>query len=168
MHGIGNAKDAQTILEWILESPEGDCHPRRVESEDAPGGWKYIGHGTFRSVWRSPEGVCYKVDHPTCRRGQCEDEIRALRSAWEDRLPIEGVRLPRFEGFAIPCGPRVHPIVAIELIEGVTLWEYDGDDYDHFQALRRTVCHLWDMGDMHDENCMVEFSTGKLVPVDFG
>lgn len=165
MHSIGNFHDAQTILHWVRSHPSRYGRPTCVTEESAPEGWSYLGRGSFRSVWLSPEGVAYKVGHEGYRENQCSDEIANLRSAWADPRSVpDGCRLPRFEGFDVD-GDLV---VAIEKISGMVLDEYHGEEQSKYYKLMRTVEKVFRLWDMHSENCMVEDGTGYLVPVDFG
>lgn len=163
MHGIGNFHDAQTILQWVQAHRLEDrwTKPSCVFDKSAPLGWEFVGAGSDRSVWRSPEGVGYKVQHYGC--GQCVGEIEKLKEVWGEG-PIDGVRLPQFESYEV--GDET--VVAIELIDGLTLGDYRGPDQTGFYDLMNRVEREYRLWDMHEENCMVEISTGKLVPVDFG
>lgn len=164
MHNIGNEHDARTILEWVRRHPsEGWRMPTCVLDGVAPNGWEYVGRGSFRSVWRSPEGVAYKVGHRSEPNwNQCLDEIANLKKAWSHGA-IEGVRLPRFNSFEVDG----EVIVALELIEGKRLCDYEGYDRRALAALARDVEEEYGLGDMHDQNCIVD-GDGLLVPIDFG
>lgn len=162
MHNIGNEHDAQTILHWVRDHSSEYGLPSCVEQESAPYQWEFIGHGSFRSVWLSPEGVAYKVDHSSGRwDGQCREEIDNLKKAWEKGV-IDGTRLPKFSEYGF--GGEV--VVAIELIKGSTLGRYSGDSRDYY-SLMREVEYRYDLCDIHVENVMVD-EEGLLVPIDFG
>lgn len=165
MHSIGNERDAQTILSWVRSHSGEYGVPSCVESNEAPEGWKYVGMGSFRSVWCSPEGVAYKVEHSTTGWSyQSAHEVGNLKFAWEKDMPY-GCRLPRFEEFLVDD----ETVVAMELIKGVRLYDYGktdgpfGDYYDMMELIERRLR----LTDMHDENVMVD-EDGYLVPVDFG
>ena len=134
MHSIGNESDAQTILRWVRSHSGEYGIPSCVEHNEAPEGWKYVGHGSFRSVWCSPEGVAYKVEHGTSGWSyQSETEVDNLKFAWEKGAP-EGCRLPRFDEFVVDdtC------VVAMELISGARLYDYgktDGPFGDYYKLL---------------------------------
>lgn len=167
MHNIGNAHDARTILEWVRDhDTEDSWRPSCVEDRKAPEGWEYVGAGSARSVWRSPEGVGYKVSH-RLGYGQCAGEIRKLKEVWE-KGAIPGVGLPLFSSFTLD----EEIVVAIELIDGVRLIDYhtqtSNDEAEKYYILMHKVETTYSLWDMHDENCVVEKSTGNLVPVDFG
>lgn len=163
MHNIGNPHDARTILEWVRSHPaEGWRIPACVMDEHAPEGWEYVGRGSYRSVWRSPEGVAYKVGHQDSRWNQCLDEITNLKAAWE-RGAIDGVRLPRFNSFEIDG----ELVVALELIEGERLCDYGGLNYRELASLIGDIEDEYGLSDMHDQNCIVD-TDGLLVPIDFG
>lgn len=163
---IGNASDAREILEWVRGSPERYSVPRCVAEKSAPEGWEYVGHGSFRSVWRSPEGVAYKVEHFGDYDSQNGDEVMNLASAWESGTP-EGCRLPKFAEFRVSG----EIVVAIELIIGETLSNYcytSGRRNDDLYERLHLCESRYGLGDLHDENVIVEADTGILVPVDFG
>lgn len=164
MHSIGNHRDAQTILDWVRSHPEQYGKPTCVDEEYAPDGWEFVGSGSFRSVWLSPEGVAYKVEHSRTYQRQSEAEIESLQRAWGGGEPPRGCRLPKFQSYSI-AGEF---IVAVELIRGSTLYRYKGPMdrvglYDAMQ-LCETRYHL---RDLHDENVVVD-ENGILVPVDWG
>jgi hypothetical protein len=163
MHSIGSERDAQTILEWVSSHRERYDAPTCTYSETAPEGWKYLGKGSFRSVWLSPEGVAYKVSHSV--EGWCsqqEEELVNLTRAW-GRAPLDGCRLPQFHGYEVSG----EIVVAIEAINGVRLWDYKGADRGALYDLMDAIEKEYRLIDMHDENVMVDES-GYLVPVDFG
>lgn len=163
MHSIGNEHDAQTILFWVRSHSGKWGTPLCVETKQAPDGWEYVGKGSFRSVWRSPDGVAYKVTHS---KGdyQSSNEVTALERAWEKGAP-EGCRLPKFSSYY----PDNEIVVAVELIEGDVLCHHHtssgpyGDYYDLLEEIEK----WFRLTDMHDENAIVD-SEGLLVPVDFG
>lgn len=164
MHSIGNEKDAQTILEWVIPHREKYDAPRCTYSGSAPKGWRFLGKGSFRSVWLSPEGVAYKVDHyrdAWCN--QSERELINLTRAWLRERTVKGCRLPKFHGYEF--GGEV--VVAIEAINGVRLWDYKGADRGILYDLMSDIENEYRLTDMHDENVMVD-EDGYLVPVDFG
>jgi hypothetical protein len=165
MHSIGNFHDAQTILHWVRSHPMKYGRPTCVMDEVAPDGWEFLGRGSYRSVWLSPEGVAYKVGHEHYNGNQCLDEISNLKNAWaEPRRVPDGCRLPRFEGFSV----NGDLVVAIEKINGVVLDSYRGVDREKYREIAQAVERAFRLWDMHGENCMVEDGTGHLVPVDFG
>lgn len=164
MHSIGNERDARTILEWVIPHREKYDAPRCAYSESAPEGWEFLGKGSFRSVWLSPEGVAYKVDHQTDRwSDQSSQELVNLTRAWLRERTIEGCRLPKFHGYEF--GGEV--VVAIEAIKGSRLYDYDGPGRDQLYDLLSDIEDAYRLTDMHDENVMVD-EDGYLVPVDFG
>lgn len=165
MHGIGNKTDAEIIYSWVLGLREERNWPDYAKDGAAPDGWKYIASGSFRSVWLSPEGVAYKVEHD--ERGgysrQSANEIENLKIAWERGVP-EGCRLPRFDDFRL----KGEVVVAIEYITGDTLYRYSGpkDTGDLYGLMHKFEKELR-LCDMHDENVIVD-ADGLLVPVDLG
>lgn len=169
---IGNSRDAETILRWVRSFDSRYGMPECVETEQAPEGWEFVGHGSFRSVWKSPEGVAYKVNHNEwdC---QSEAEGRNLACAWREGA-LEGCRLPRFDLFVIDINDDTEYVIAIELIHGTLLYHYSygnfGREVSRDELYERLgACEaLYGLGDLHDENVVVEADTGLLVPVDFG
>jgi len=163
MHSIGNERDAQTILRWVRSHPAQYGLPACVLHGIAPEGWEYVGRGSFRSVWRSPEGVAYKVEHRE-EAYQSAEEIYNLDRAWKREVP-KGCRLPRFSAYH----PDEDIVVAVELISGETLHdhgEYGGPFGDYYDLLAQLEDKLG-LQDLHDENAMVD-ENGYLVPVDLG
>jgi hypothetical protein len=163
MQGIGNAEDARLIREWVRGSDSLYGMPEVVEQGHAPEGWSYVGSGMCRSVWRSPEGVAYKVCHSAIHDSQQISEAANLQVAWTKEAP-EGCRLPRFNSFDI----NDEIIVAMELIKGRRLRDSHPNKRGHFYEVMRDVTDVFRLRDMHDENVIVEEGTELLVPVDFG
>lgn len=163
MHGIGNEQDARTIVEWLRSDRSDYGLPSRAAQGKAPEGWEYLGRGSFRSVWRSPEGVAYKVNHSTYD-AQSVRELENLRRAWLKKTP-KGCRIPRFEEYRV--GKEV--VVAMEVIKGVTLYaKYGYPGYlEHKREEYHSISNVYRLSDMHEENVM-EDEDGLLVPVDFG
>lgn len=164
MHGIGNEQDAQTILRWVRDSEDRYGMPTRAMKGEAPEGWEYVGRGSYRSVWLSPDGVAYKVDHDRSWSCQSETEAMNLKIAWEKGVP-EGCRLPRFDRFEI--GNDF--IVAMELIRGDLLYDHHTEvgPFGSYHTLLRKIERKFRLCDMHDRNAIVD-EDGYLVPVDFG
>jgi len=158
MHAIGSEADARFILEWVKRS-----RGEYGVSAEAPEGWEYIGRGSFRSVWRSPEGVAYKVNHHD-RDSQSLSEIQNLRQAWRKKAP-KGCRLPRFAEYR----PAGEVVVAMEVIKGKTLLaKYGYPGYlNHHRDEYRSIGSAYGLSDMHEGNVMID-EDGLLVPVDFG
>lgn len=164
MHSIGNERDARVILDWVIPHRQKYDVPRCARSETAPEGWRFLGKGSFRSVWLSPEGVAYKVDHQRDRWcDQSERELVNLTRAWGRGHTIEGCRLPKFHGYKFDG----EIVVAIEAIKGSRLNDYEGFDRGQLYDLMNDIENEYRLSDMHDENVMVD-EDGYLVPVDFG
>lgn len=172
-NSIGNSRDAGMILRWVRSFSIRYGMPECVEREIAPEGWEFVGHGSFRSVWKSPEGVAYKVNHDE-GDWQSESEGRNLACAWREGTP-EGCRLPRFDLFEIDYDGDTEYVIAIELIHGTLLYNYSNGSFGYREVSRDELYErlgacaaLYGLGDLHDENVVVEADTGLLVPVDFG
>lgn len=162
MHNIGNITEAGEILSWVRRYSHEYGIPDCVRSESAPEGWAYVGHGSFRSVWRSPSGVAYKVNH-TVEDCQNRDEVENLMEAWVRGVP-EGCRLPRFDLFEVD----EESVVAVELIRGKVLRDCrDRASWDVLVSLLRQVERKFDLCDLHTDNAIVD-EDGLLVVVDFG
>lgn len=163
MDTIGNARDARFILDWVNPSGLEYGRPRVVSQGFAPLGWRYLGSGSFRSVWRSPDGVAYKVQHGV-RLGSNgnEQEYENLLKAQRCELP-DGVRLP--SGFLYYYGERT--VMAMEVIEGVTLDGYEGHLRCIMYDLLSQCEHILKLWDLHDQNAMVD-EDEILVLVDLG
>jgi len=163
MHSIGNESDAHLILEWVRSYPREYGRPVCVVRGEAPEGWEYIGRGSFRSVWKSPEGVAYKVGHYQ-DEDQSTEEVYNLRQAWREGAP-KGCRLPQFSAY-YPDGDIV---IAIELVEGETLDSHGGSSgpFGDYYDLLNECEDRFHLGDLHGENAIVD-KDGYLVPIDFG
>lgn len=164
MHNIGNEGDAQEILSWVRDSGDRYDIPVCVYDGSAPEGWKYVGKGMARSVWLSPEGVAYKVEHYHKEHsgGQSGAEVTLLARAWK-RTPPAMCRLPKFSSFSV--GKEI--VIAIEYIDGPMLCQYRGPNEHELSQLLEDLEEAFGLLDMHDENCVVD-KDGYLVPVDFG
>jgi RIO-like serine/threonine protein kinase len=159
---VGNAHDAALIYRWLYESEREYGRSQRVWDAKAPDGWEFLGSGSFRSVWRSPEGVAYKVQHTSRTSQSNEGEYRTLQEARLCKLP-ERVRLPLASLFEVDnCF-----VIAMELIRGPRLYDYQGADQSDLMEILYEVEVTLEMGDLHSENAMVD-EDGMLVPVDFG
>lgn len=165
MHDIGNYHDAQTILHWVRGHGQEYGTPSCIEHKEAPLGWKFIASGSARSVWRSPEGVAYKVVHDARWGSQNTSEVDHLKEAWSRKVP-EGCRLPKFSSFDV--GDEL--VVVMEAVNGPRLYdyvtEYGNSEDDYYD--RMNLCETrFGLIDMHDENVVID-EDGLLVPVDFG
>lgn len=172
METVGNAEDARFIHEWHERRFDGGFEAYAKES-DAPKGWKFLGAGKYRSVWRSPEGVAYKVEHNPYRGyGQTNsEEYDKVRFAWSCD-PLADVRLPRVELYSLRDDVDV---IAMECISGKTVSDQWGDRYwlipQYVEDVIEEMCHAYGLHDLHSGNVMVtEHEEGQyeLTPVDFG
>lgn len=167
MDTIGNAADAQLILEWVRDSRVHYGKPDVVSDEQAPEGWKYVSYGSFRSVWASPEGVAYKVTHTTHSSQSNSEEYDNLVAVRDCKLPMSA-RLPKAELFELQYGAEDEEVIAMELIHGVILLRYRGPrESEYYEILR--ICEIkLELSDLHDENVVIDEITGDLVVVDLG
>lgn len=167
MHGIGNISDASLIRNWVRSSPKKNnwSRPDCVYQSHAPEGWEYLGSGSFRSVWLSPEGVAYKVLHSEGDYdNQQQGELDRLASAWNTELP-DRCRVPKFQSYTLDG----EIITAVERINGRVLEDLYGDvDYDEYVTIKSIASRKLGLYDTHNENCMVDEDTKELVLVDLG
>lgn len=167
MDPVGTLEEAQLILDWVEDGGEGIYNrPEVVEANHAPEGWKYLGSGSFRSVWRSPSGVAYKVMHGQGYGSNGnQEEYENLREAWKKahELPC-GVRLPK--GFLYSPGDKT--VMAMEVVKGKTLGDYYGHGRDEFYTLLGICGDKLRLWDMHGDNAMVSEDDHRLVLVDLG
>lgn len=172
MNVLGNSQDAKLIYQWVHgQRDKRDPYAYSRGSMGAPEGWEFLGYGSFRSAWRSPEGVCYKVEHYYSGWANDSDNSKEYKnwSRWsrECILP-ERVRLPDLTYFE--NGGK--PVIAMECVKGVTLtaWRRRPGNEGGYEAYRKLMFKAEDemdgMCDMHGENVMVEEETGDLVVVD--
>ena len=166
MSTIGNYEDARFILEYVRVSPTWEGKPLVAANGDAPFGWGYVGSGSFRSVWRSPEGVAYKVQHRLDGWQGNGEEYQNLQSAVGCDLP-DDVRLPEADLYEIDVKGGTEHVIAMELIHGDLLDYYDGDNCQALHDTLRRCESILGLGDLHGENAVVDDS-GVLVIVDFG
>lgn len=160
---IGSREDADLIRDWVYSSGERGGRPRAVWDGEAPEGWDYIGSGSFRSVWRSPDGIAYKVQHSVRSSQSNEEEYNNLERARSCDLP----GLARLPSAALFDFGDVS-IIAMELIDGPRLSNYYGPDREEFyEAVAHCETRLR-LVDLHDENCVVDIHSGKVVIVDLG
>lgn len=174
---LGNSQDARLIYSWVHESKK-DPYAMGRGSQGAPEGWKFLGYGSFRSAWLSPDGVVYKVEHYYPTYGGPDftsDNSKEYRNwlLWRKcELPAR-VRLP--EVTLYENGGK--PVIAMECVRGDVLRKWRGVDiynpnswstaFKFYQKLMHAAEDALDgMSDMHDENCMVDDETGELVIVD--
>lgn len=163
MHGIGSFERAAEIHEWVSSSRVRYDLPRRVLSGGAPAGWRFVGRGCFRSVWLSPEGVAYKVEHTADYALQGEREVENLEAAWSKGAPPEGCRLPKFHSYRIDD----ELVIAVEMISGTVLYEYEGPRRAYLYECLVKCQGAYKLRDLHDENAVVD-EDGTLVVVDWG
>lgn len=159
---VGNAEEARFIHQWVRSMVGEGFAPSRGVTDNPPEGWDFLGVGSFRSTWRSPTGVAYKVQHSSESHQGNELEYRvAVRLMSAE--PLEGVRFPACSLFPVIDGEDV---IAMECVKGVTLCEFDhwsrGDLYGRMYSAESH----YGLRDIHDENVMVEVDTGTLVIVD--
>lgn len=170
---IGNETDARLIRDFVRANMDFDGwfdRPSASAKKNPPEGWSYLGGGSYRSTWRSPDGVAYKVQHRPRSYQTNEEEYRNSLEA-EERLecePIEGIRVPRCSFY--PLDDRIDGIIAMECVNGVTVndkWAYSGVPLSVRGRIQdaESVLGLWDL---HYDNVMVAGSEDDLVIVDLG
>lgn len=167
MEEVGNSADAAFIHDWVIE--ERGIRTRTTErmQKNPPEGWSFLGEGAYRSTWRSPDGVAYKVQHQYDGYGQDnEGEYSKLRQAWECE-PLKGVRLPKGSLYTLP---NDHSVMAMECVAGKTVsarWDY-WNTPEHVSDLMEEIGDRYSLFDVHSENVMYDDETEEVVPVDFG
>ena len=165
MEILGNAQDARLISDFIRAVPE-----RKYGNKGAPNGWEFLGYGSFRSAWRSPDGVCYKVEHYySDYESDNGCEYQNWRKWCKYELP-EGVRIPSLTYYE----NNGRPVVAMECVKGRTLSQWASDNclpfndgtYLEYRSLMREAGRVVGSADMHVENVMIDEDTQDLVIVD--
>jgi len=165
---IGNEADARLIRDWVRAWYGEEKYPRTTQHmrSDPPEGWTYLGEGSFRSVWLSPDGVAYKVQHRPDSVQSNEGEYQALERARDREAPV-GSRLPACSFY--PLGFSGNGVLAMERIVGKTVYAlYSWDQPKEITDLMWQIECAYNLCDMHSENVMIEESTKVLIPVDFG
>jgi hypothetical protein len=165
---IGNETDARFIHDWLLarhnegESLYTTAHIRH----NPPEGWTYLGEGSYRSVWESPEGVAYKVQHHRTSFQSNEKEYECLVDAHAQE-GVVGTRLPACSFY--PLSEGADGVLAMECVKGQTVYErYSWDTPLDIAELMIDIERAYGLRDMHSENVMIEEETKLLIPVDFG
>lgn len=161
---LGNAKDAEFIHNWYHEVPYGQA--------GAPEGWKYLGSGSFRSAYLSPDGVVYKVQKdigPWCGYQTNEGEWETWKRLYLGCKMPKHSRLPKLTYF--PISEKVG-VIAIERLKGK--YTYYGQFKDEAGVPRywSDVCDAirttTKLGDLHGNNLMIDEERNLLVPTDLG
>lgn len=159
---LGNEQDARLIRDFVLTDQQ-RAHGRM----GCPDGWQFLGHGSYRSVWLSPEGVCYKVEHEY--HPYSSDNAKEYRN-WRDWtrnciLP-EGTRIPNLTYYELSG----RPVIAMERVNGETLFDakyfIPEEEIARFRDLMYELEEELGSLDIHDENVMVDYGTMELVIVD--
>ena len=93
---VGNQEEAKFIHDWWWENPYGRL-------SQAPGGWEYLGEGSFRAAYLAPSGVVYKVQkgRPSSRYQTNKGEYEAWRKLYFGRKMPAHSRLPKLGYFPI-------------------------------------------------------------------
>lgn len=164
MDKIGNAMDARLIRnvfnDYQTSSEVNACTP---ESCPLPDGWSYVSSGAFRSVFRSPDGVGYKVERKRHKRDSSDNlrEYNASIRIRKECVEIPGVRIPEMTYYELDNND---PVIAVEFIDGKTLYGH-GDPDGKYQPLIERLETEWRIWDTHGFNLMVD-KDESLVLVD--
>jgi len=172
---VGNPTDARLIFNAVddYRSRNGGYF---YDLEDAaPEGWEYLGEGMYRAAFRSPDGVCYKVEkNPRSGYGQTnyEEFVNYVEMALHVTMP-EGSRLPAYTFYEVGeyagYGGRAYKlgVSAMECVNGKTLSEMEEedeegpDDYGMMLRINR-ACRL---SDIHSGNVMYDGTDYILVDI---
>lgn len=163
MEKVGNIEDAQFISDW-LDGQKNYNGVRYSARENPPEGWAYLGEGSYRSAWRSPEGCVYKVEHQEGSYQSNGDEYYNIIEALKCD-PIDGTRIPAASLYHLA---DVAPVIAMECIEGKTVDNAYHEVPYHISRAIREISYAYGLYDMHGDNVMIEDGTNLVVPVDFG
>ncbi len=159
---LGNESDARLIFEWKESQFLNGYSP-------APRGWAYLGQGSFRSAYLSPDGVVYKVEHaPGGFYGQSNyGEMLNLRRYWLTKMP-KGCRLPRWGWY--PIGNRTTGVIAMEHFDTLlrSFSRYDANGAKYWDRLVDLQEALYDMYDLYGTNIAVDVKGDAVVPIDLG
>lgn len=171
---VGSREEAKLIYDWSLDfAAMHDYWDTWDIEESLPEGWMCLGQGMYRVAFRSPSGVCYKVEKDSeSHYGQSnfeeyENYVRLLNVT----MP-EHSRLPAYTFYKMDAkewhygGAKILGVSAMECIEGETLYDFGEPDEDMELMYKiRRRCRL---NDVHSGNVMKEYRTGDLVLVDIG
>lgn len=185
MDMLGNREEAEALRTWIRGFELRYGKPSVLEgwrkAKATLPGWEFLGCGSYRSVWRSPLGVAYKVQHYLNDGSNSNSREWNILKEAEKKTPPQGVRLPRAQiwcdcngghtgtHWGVRC-QAVDAVMAMECVAGEILYRYDcpADEKARLEVLMWSCGRIFNLKDMHDENVMVEKETGVLIPVDFG
>ncbi len=173
---VGNPTDARFIQDAFIRLQRDYPWDYAYEEDDLlPEGWSFLGSGMYRAAFRSPDGVCYKVEkNPGSGYGQTNEEefdnyLNLVRSV---TMP-EGTRLPAYTfyetGMREGYDGQMHKlgVSAMECIEGKTLSDMEDegeegpDDWAIIGKLNR-ACRL---SDIHRGNVMYDGTDYVLVDI---
>lgn len=167
MAEIGSADYALFIKEQVRANMNDWSRPNDYIEENPPEGWEFLGRGSFRSTWRGPDGVAYKVQHRPTSMQTNQEEYQNLQKAAKIEAP-EGTRLPACSFY--PLDNRIDGVIAMECVDGATIEDRFGR-YGPPSNIAQRVYAIEDkyrLGDMHFENVMIEDETDIVIPIDFG
>lgn len=159
---LGNEQDARLIRDFVLADKK-----RARGRMGCPDGWQFLGSGSFRSVWLSPEGVCYKVEHEYYPYSSDNAaEYRNWRNWTRNCMLPEGTRIPELTYYELDG----KPVIAMERVNGETFFNAKSfipeEEIARFRDLMYELEEELGSSDIHDENVMVDYSTMELVIVD--
>ena len=175
---IGNARDAETILDYSLKAAlfEDMAHEFRAtgavnlfKAPAMPEGWAELGRGCYRVAYLSPDNIVYKVEHEYgAGWGQSNyDEYRNILRIVRMNIRMEGVRLPKATLFQL----YGNPVMAMEYVES------DGELCDGWSCMHADECdsitvdmigRKFGLQDMHVDNIAYIPKQKEYVLLDLG
>lgn len=162
---IGNEKDALFIHDWY--------HSKGWGKYDPPEGWQYMGGGSYRSAYLSPDGVVYKVQMNLGNwliQTNYSEYQTWKRLYFGCKMPKYS-RLPRLSYYAVP-GEGDLGVIAIEPLSKVSLYrkvEIDKCDTDlRWFDVADKITRVTGVQDLYGPNLMLDTKNNLLVPTDLG
>lgn len=162
---IGNEKDALLIHNW--------WHGHRDSYRNPPEGWQYLGGGSFRTAYLSPDGVVYKIqkDLSGGRYQTNYGEYETWKRLYFGCKMPKHSRLPKLSYYAVPGQHNVGVIAIERLRRNPAYYERvnkTGESYLCWSDVASAVASACRVGDLHGDNIFLDEENNLLVPTDLG
>lgn len=165
---IGNEKDALLIHNW--------WHSHRDSYRKPPKGWKYLGDGSFRTAYLSPDGVVYKIQKDLSGVRYLTNQTNyGEYETWKRlyfgcKMPKHS-RLPKLSYYAVPGQHNVGVIAIERLRKNPPYYEQvnkTGEEYLYWSDVASAVASACQVGDLYGDNIFLDEENNLLVPTDLG
>lgn len=172
---VGSREEAKFIYDWAIRFNHDfdEYWDKEDIEENTPDGWTFLGTGMYRAAFRSPSGVCYKVE----KDGEA-DYGQSNFEEYENYVQLLAVKMP--EHSRLPAytfykmgeietyygRTKTLGVSAMECVEGETLYDFGEPAED--MVIMRAIGRACRLSDVHSGNVMKEYRTGDLILVDLG